>query len=179
MKKLRIYPLLCLLFLGASVMPVMAQQGRVKKETGRPAVGSSRGAASLNELANTVLQAIQTNNFNALNAFLLGEEELVILKKRGSEDMKALLETQKAENLRRNLQTGYEAIIQQGISKTINWSDISVTEVRTGKGSAKNQELRPATILLMDKQNQPLQLQVGIVKLRNRFYLFRQMELKA
>ncbi|WP_146903314.1 hypothetical protein [Adhaeribacter aerolatus] len=139
---------------------------------------SARGAASPDELAKTVLLAIQENNMSALNAFLLEDKEIVLLKSKGSEDMQAYLENTTAPDLQNNLRRNYQTLIEKGISQTINWSDYQVSEARLGKGSAKNAFLQPLTIILTDKQNQPLELLLETVKLNNRYYLFRQLELK-
>jgi len=139
----------------------------------------ARGAANPNELAQNILQAIQHNKFEELSSFLLADEELVLLKKRGSEDMKAFLENSSVDNIKSNLQTDYQKLIESGISNTINWSDLVVAETRLGKSAAKNAYLQPITVVLMDKQNRPMQLVIDTVKLNNRYFLFRQINLKA
>src|SRR5687767_2460573 len=52
----------------------------------------AKGAATPDELAQNVLQAIKENKTESLNAFLLGEAEFVQLKNKSSADMKAFLD---------------------------------------------------------------------------------------
>ena len=142
------------------------------------AVAAAKGAANPNELAHMLLQSIQTNKFENLNALLLDDAALTTLKKKGSEDIKALLENSSAEEIKSNLRTHYQEIIQQGISRTINWSEVEVSEARLGKGTAKNPMVQPVTIMLTDKENHPVQLLLETAKLNNRYFLFQRMELK-
>ena len=81
----------------------------------------ARGAATPDQLAKTVLLAIQENNTHALNAFLLEDKEIVLLKNKGSEDMQAFLENTTATDLQNNFRRNYQNLIEQGISQTINW----------------------------------------------------------
>lgn len=139
----------------------------------------ARGAATPSELAQSLIQAIQENDFTRLNTLLLAEKEIVLLKNKGSEDMKAFLENTSATDLKNTFQQKYQALISQALTQTINWSDFQVSEARLGKGTAKNPFLQPLTIFLTDKQNQPLELILETVMLNKRYFLFRQIELKT
>lgn len=137
------------------------------------------GAASVSEIANGLLQALQTNNFDQLTAFLPTDAELAQLKKRGSEDMKAVLENRTAEDLKTTLKTEYETLVQAAIDKTLNWQEATVTEVKQGKPAVKNKMLQPAGIIINTKQNQLVRIVFETVKINNRYYLFRQIRLAA
>lgn len=143
----------------------------------RAANAMARGAANPQELAQTVLQAIQQNNPAGLDAFLLEDAEYVQLKQKGSEDMKAFLESTPVADLKNTFRNGYDELIKKGISQTINWMELEVSEARLGKGTAKNTQLQPVTVILTDKQNQSLTLLLEIIKINKRYFLFRKIEL--
>jgi hypothetical protein len=142
-----------------------------------PASYVVRGAANPQELAQTVLQAIQDNKPDGLNEFLLGEAEFVQLKNKGSEDIKAFLENTTVLDLQNTFRSNYDELVQKGISQTINWSELNVSETRLGKGSVKDPRLQPVTITLTDKQNQPVTLLLETININKRYYLFRKIEL--
>ena len=138
----------------------------------------AKGAASPNELAQNVLQAIKENKTESLNAFLLGEAEFVQLKNKSSADMKAFLDNTTVTDLQNTFRTSYDNLIKDGISQTINWSEMEVSEARLGKAAPKTPFLLPVTVTLLDKQQRPLLLLLETVKLNNRYFLFRKIDLQ-
>lgn len=139
----------------------------------------TKGAANASELARMVLQAIQNNNFEDLNAFLPDDAAINLLKKKGSEDLKALLENTSADDLKNNIKIKFDDLVQQGVSRTINWSEMALAETKVGKGSAKNPMVQPVILTFTNKAKQPVQLTLETARLNNRFYLFQRMELKS
>ncbi|MGV3589315.1 MAG: hypothetical protein ACO1OF_20075 [Adhaeribacter sp.] len=179
MKKLWLSVILLLAILFQPGLPVITQAALLNNWDAPSKKVLARGAASPDELAKSVLQAIQENNVGGLNAFLLDDKEIVLLKNKGSEDMKAFLENITATDLQNNFRRNYQTLVEQGVSQTINWSEYTVSEARLGKGSAKNTFLQPLTVLLTNNQQQSVELLLETVKLNNRYYLFRQLELKS
>lgn len=178
MKKLWLTFILILVIFLQLGLPVISPAASFYNGYAPPETVAARGAATPDELANSVLLAIQENNVGELNAFLLSDEEIVLVKSQGSEDLKAYLESITATDLQNNFRRNYQNLIAQGLSQTIKWSDYSVSEARLGEGSAKNKFLQPLTVTLTDKQNRPLELALETIKLNNRYFLFRQIELK-
>jgi hypothetical protein len=170
------------LFLVSSLLLPPPVPAHVSGTPGRPLAPSgsvwARGAANPNELARTVLQAIQENNADGLNAFLLSDTEFTQLKSKGSADMKAFLQNTSVTDLQSTFRKNYDELIKTGISQTINWSELEVSEARLGKAAARTPYLLPVTIILSDKQHKPLTLILDTIKINNRYYLFRTIELQ-
>jgi hypothetical protein len=141
-------------------------------------VNLAKGAANPTELARLVVQAIQKNQFADLDAFLPDDEALTLLKNKGSEDMKALLQNSTAADIKTRFKTNYDKVIQQAIGRTLNWSELELAETKVGKGSAKNPMVQPITLTLTHKVKPPVQLLLETAKVNNRYYLFPRMELQ-
>lgn len=136
------------------------------------------GAANVTELSNAILLALQTADTGQLNGYLPTDAELKVLKKQGSEDMKAILENQTVTSLSNSFQSDVKKIIQEGVGKTLNWADMHLAETKTGKGTAKNLMLRPVEMVLQTKNNQLVSIVFETIHLHNRYYLFRGIQLK-
>ena len=141
-------------------------------------VKMAKGAANPTELARLVVQAIQKNQFEDLHAFLPDDEALTLLKNKGSEDLKALLQNSTAIDVKNRFKSQYEEVIQQGISRTINWSELELAETKVGKGSVKNPMVQPLTLTLAHQAKAPVQLMLETAKVNNRYYLFQRIELQ-
>lgn len=139
---------------------------------------AANGAANVTELATGLLQALQANNFDQITTYLPGEAELALIKRRSSADMKAVVQELSLADYRSNLKAEYQALVQQGISNTLNWTDMQVVEAQVGKGTRKNQLLQPVLAILQNKQNQQVQVAFEVIKLNRRYYLFQRMQLK-
>jgi len=137
------------------------------------------GATSLTEISNAILLSLQTNNVGQLSSYFPTDQEITVLRQQGSEDMKAVLENLAATDLKNSFETDLQNVIQEGVSKTLNWTDLTVADTKTGKGTRKNRLLLPVETVLQTKQNQPISLVYEVIKLKNRYYLFRGIQLKS
>jgi len=137
------------------------------------------GATSLTEISNAILLSLQTANAEQLTSYFLSDQEITFLRQLGSEDMNAVLENKSATDLQNSFETDLQNIVQEGIAKTLNWSALSVADTKTDKGSQENRLLFPVETILQTKQNQPVSLLYEVVKIKNRYYLFRGIQLKS
>lgn len=176
MKKLSILLLNYFILISCSGVPASAPNDL--PETNSELNTNAKGAANVTELATGLLQALQANNFEQINTYLPGEEELALLKRRSSQDMKAVLENLTADDYKNNLKAEYEKLVQQGVGKTLNWTDMHVMDALPGKGTRKNKMLQPVEAVFQNKQNQSVRVAFEAVKLNNRYYLFQRMQLK-
>lgn len=135
-----------------------------------------RGAANVNELANIIFTAIQSNDFDQLPLYIPTDTELGNLKKQTSEDVQALLENLTAEDISASLQESFETVIREGISKTLNLTELTLADVKAGKPDAKNKILIPVTATLTTRTNQPLPLKFEALKINGRYFLFQRMQ---
>jgi len=137
------------------------------------------GATSLAEIANAILLSLQTNNTGQLTSYYLTDKEITFLRQLGSEDMNAVLENKSATDLKNSFETDLQTVVQEGVAKTLNWSDLGVADTKTGKGSEESRLLFPVETVLQTKLNQPVSLLYEVVKIKNRYYLFRGIKLKS
>ena len=139
-------------------------------------ITAARGAANVNELATIIFTAIQNNDFDQLPLYIPTDSELNKLKNQTSEDVQAVMENLSAEDLTTSLQESFETVIREGISKTINMSELTLSDVKTGTPDAKNKMLIPVTATLTTRTNQPLPLKFEALKINNRYFLFQRMQ---
>jgi hypothetical protein len=122
---------------------------------------------------------LQANDFGLLTGYLPADTDLAPLKQKGSEDLRAVLETNNAAAMQNRFKTDFQTLIQQGISRALNWSDLSLAEARAGKPDPKNPMLLPVALRLQNKQNQFLTIRFEAIRLHDRYYLFRRVEMSA
>ena len=92
--------------------------------------------------------------------------------------MKAFLENTTVAELQNNFRRSYDDLVKNGISQTINWSEMEVSEARLGKAAPKTPFLLPVSITLSDKQHRPLVILLETIKINNRYFLFRKIEMQ-
>jgi hypothetical protein len=137
------------------------------------------GATSLTEISNALLLALQTNNTGQLSTYFPSDAELKMLQKIGSEDMRAVLEDKSAEDLQQSFATDLQKVIADGVTKTLNWTELLVSDTKASKTTTKNRMLLPVETRLQTKQNKAVALLYEVVKIKNRYFLFRGIQLKA
>ena len=137
------------------------------------------GATSLTEISNALLLALQSNNTGQLSTYFPTDLELKTLGQRGSEDMRAVLEDKSADDLKQSFEADLQKVIAEGVTKTLNWTELLVSDTKAGKATNKNRMLLPVETRLHTKQNQAVTLLYEVVKIKNRFFLFRGIQLKA
>lgn len=142
-------------------------------------IKAARGAATVTELANVVFAAVQGNNFEQLPLYVPTDADLSSLKKQGSEDLQAVLEEVTAATITARLQESFGTVVQEGIDKTLNLSELTLADVRTGKPSPKNKMLLPVTATLTTRANQSLRLRFEALKINGRYFLFQRLEWQA
>ncbi|PSR52120.1 hypothetical protein AHMF7605_00575 [Adhaeribacter arboris] len=140
-----------------------------------PNIPAERGTATVNELANVVFTAVQANDFEQLPLYVPTDTELATLKKQASEDMLAVLEGLTSEAITSSLKESFETVIREGISKTLNLTELTLADVRTGTNSAKNKAMIPVTATLSTRTNQSFPLRFEALKINGRYFLFQRM----
>jgi hypothetical protein len=137
---------------------------------------AARGTATVAELANVVFTAIQSNDFEQLPLYVPTDTELSSLQKKSSEDLQAVLQDLTAEEVTTTLREAFNTVIQEGIDKTLNLTELTLGDVRTGKPDSKNKILIPVTAILTTKANQALPLRFEALNINGRYFLFQRME---
>ncbi|RDC64063.1 hypothetical protein [Adhaeribacter pallidiroseus] len=140
---------------------------------------AARGTATVAELANVVFTAVQSNDFEQLPLYVPTDTELSNLKKKSSEDLQAVLQDLTAEEVTATLREAFNTVIQEGIDKTLNLTELTLGDVREGKASPKNKVLIPVTAILTTRADQVLPLQFEALKINGRYFLFQRLEWQA
>ncbi|MDQ3289853.1 MAG: hypothetical protein M3Q05_01040 [Bacteroidota bacterium] len=138
-------------------------------------IPAERGAATVNELANVVFTAVQANDFDQLPLYVPTDTELATLKKQSSEDMQAVLEGLTSEVITSSLKESFENVIREGISKTLNLTELTLSDVRAGTPNSKNKALIPVTAVLATRTDQSLPLRFEALQINGRYFLFQRM----
>jgi len=172
--------LLILLIFLFSVMPAGSAKALYFCSVAQPAytIDPATGASSLGEISNAIFTSLQTNKSDQLTSYFLTDKEINYLRQLGSEDMNAVLENKSATDLKNSFETDLQTVVQEGVAKTLNWSELNLAETKTGKGSEESRLLFPVETVLQSKLNQPVSLLYEVVKINNRYYLFRGIKLK-
>lgn len=144
--------------------------------TSSPALAAVRGAATVTELANVVFTAIQSNDFEQLPLYVPTDAELKTLKNKSSEDMQALLENLTTARLTAQLKESFNTVIQEGVAKTLNLSELTLADARAGQPDAKNKMLLPVTATLTTRANQAVPLRFEALQINGRYFLFQRLE---
>jgi hypothetical protein len=137
-----------------------------------------RGAAKVQELGQAVFSALQQNQFNNLHNYLPEENELKILKRRSSEDMRLVLEKTTRDSIRENLQRDFTVINEKATENTINWSEWQPTDTKATRRDRKNPLLFRTEMTLTHASGAESSVLFEAVRIRNRYFLFKQMILE-
>jgi hypothetical protein len=136
------------------------------------------GATKIQELGQALFNAVKQNQFKDLEQYMPTDAELKILKRRSSEDMRLVLEQTSKDSIRRNLQSDFNTIIQQGTTNVFNWNDWQVTDTKLSRRDRKNPLLFRAELKLANASGSENALLFEAVRIKGRFYLFKQMVLQ-
>ena len=138
-----------------------------------------KGAPKVQELSQAIYNAIRQNQFDNINPYIPGDTELKILKRRSSEDMRLILERTTPDSLRNNLQRDLSTIIEQSTSRMLNWTEWQLADTRLSRRDKKNPLLYRAEMHLTNAAGAESIILFEAVRIRGRFYLFKQMVLQT
>jgi hypothetical protein len=141
----------------------------------RAAIRRGHGAAKPQELAQAVYGAFQQNRFENVQQYLPDEVELRILKRRSSEDMRALLQVLTPDSIKQSLQREFNHISEQSTANAFNWQDWQLADTRLSQRDAKNRMLYSVEISIADAAGNTKYLVFEAIKIKTRYFLFRQI----
>lgn len=136
------------------------------------------GAASVQELSQSVFNALKENQFGNLQNYLPDEVELRVLRRRSSVDMRALLDQTSPDSLKQSLQSNFNAIIAQTTANTFNWHNWQPADIKATQADKKNRALYRVQVNLADLAGNQSVLLFEAIQIRNRYFLFKQMVFK-
>ena len=137
------------------------------------------GAASLQELGQSVFNALKENQFTTLNTYLPDEVELRILKRRSSPDMRALLEKTTPDRVKQSLQANFSNITTQTTGNAFNWNNYQLSNTKATQIDKKNRALFRVQVTIANMAGQEQQLYFEALHIRNQYFLFKQLLFQA
>src|SRR5687767_944772 len=96
------------------------------------------GAATVQELGQSVFNALRENQFGTLSNYLPDDVELRVLRRRSSVDMKALLDQTSPDSIKQSLQANFNQITTQTTGNAFNWNNYQVSDTKASQIDKKN-----------------------------------------
>jgi len=141
----------------------------------RAAIRRGHGATKPQELAQAVFSAFQQNRFENMQQYLPDEVELRILKRRSSEDMRALLQVLTPDSIKQNLQREFNNISEQSTASAFNWQDWQLADTKLSQRDTKNRMLYSVEVAIADAAGNTKYVVFEAIKIKTRYFLFRQI----
>jgi hypothetical protein len=142
------------------------------------AVSAALGTTTIEELSMALFSAIRAADIDAVDRYLLSENELATLKERSSPELKALLMDLEAGQIRGQFKQEYAQMISKSVNRRINWAEMTLTETMARKETNQDQTLFPVEMKLRNRANEQFKVIFDAVKLDGRYFLFRRLALQ-
>lgn len=159
--------LLLLFFLFLLVLPASAQTHR-----------RGHGAANVQELGQSVFNALKDNQFSTLSNYLPDEVELRILRRRSSADMRAVLDQTSPDSVKQIFQRNFNQIAQQTTGNAFNWQNWELSDTKASQIDKKNPLLYRVTLTMANPAGAQQTLLFEALQIRRRFYLFNKIAMQ-
>jgi len=154
------------------------KQGLSDTIVGNEAV-RERGAEDVYVLARTVFSSLKMNDFDMLLNYIPDDGDIALLKQQSSERDRYIFESMTGEELRENTRLNLEKVIQQGMERGMNWSDVEIQESRISMCKVGDTRRCEAVMTLQDLKGKGLAISFDMIKLNNRWFLFQGMRVKS
>lgn len=170
---------LILFLLSVMCMANLPDAAAQAKKKPRPETSTNkRGLAQPQDLAQTLLSALQGNNFEMLLPFFPNEEELKELQKKSNKTTKAMLEILEPEELPTTFKTDFVRVMEQSLNDTLNWSTAILNEISPARVVPATPEVQPVDLIVTDSRQNMYTVRFETLKHDNRYYFFRHVNFK-
>lgn len=160
MKNLLCFFALLLLF----VIPASAQTHR-----------RGHGAATAQELGQSVFNALKENRFEMLNNYMPDDVEMRVLRRRSSADMRAVLDQLSPDSVRQIFQRNFNQITQQTTANAFNWQNWQLSDTKPQQIDKKNPALYRVSLTIANLQGAQQTILFEALQIRRRFFLFNKI----
>lgn len=150
--------------------------GYAQKQTEQPRKG--HGASTDQEIGQAVFNALQQNQFSTLDNYLPDEAELRTLKRKSSEDMRQLMLHTTPDSIRYNLQRQFSIMMDQASEAMLNWNGVNVSGIKATRRDTKNPFLYQVQLTIANPAGSEKQILFEAIRIRSRYFLFKQMGFK-
>jgi hypothetical protein len=131
-----------------------------------------RGAKSRAELSEIFFNSIRQNDFSMLRNYIPEQTEMEYFRKSCSIQQKPLCESIDDEELKSNTEVNFKKLVQKGIEKEINWSQIELME-KNSIDDPKN-SLRSKMILnVQDMKGRSMKISFDVIRIKDKYFIFQ------
>ena len=142
----------------------------VHADEDEPAI--KRGAKSRTELSEAFLNSIKENDFSMLRNYIPEESEMESFRKSCSIRQKPLCEAVDGEEVKSNTETNYKKLVQKGIDKEINWSQIELTDKKIIEDPENS--LRSKILLsVQDMKGTAVNISFDVLRIKDKYFIFQ------
>jgi hypothetical protein len=178
-KGLLIWLFLPLMFLDFQV-PATKKTEKFKhvKVKVKPGKATARGAEDVYVLARTVYNSIKMSDFDMLLTYIPNDNEIQFLKDHSTEKDKYLFEEMTSADLRANTRLNFDQVVNEGMEKGINWSDVEIQESKIQMCRVGDQHMCEAVMSLQDRKGKNIRISFDMIKIQERWFLFQGVRIK-
>lgn len=134
---------------------------------------NERGAKTRGDLTEVLITALKLNDFEFLENFIPDEHEVDYLKRTCTQKEISKYEGLDHIMLDRNTKINFDKLIQNGIDKNLNWSQISIIESsETSMDDVRNYKV---FLILQDMTGKTFNMSFDVIKIKNKWFFFQGM----
>jgi hypothetical protein len=131
-----------------------------------------RGAESVAELSEVFFNSVKENDFSMLGNYIPEQTEMEYFRKSCSIQQKPLCESIDEEELKSNTEANYKKLVQKGIDKEINWSQIELTDKKIIPDPKNN--LRSKVLLsVQDMKGKTIKMSFDMIRIKDKYFIFQ------
>ena len=131
-----------------------------------------RGARSSAELSEAFFNSIRQNDFSMLRNYIPEQTEMEYFRKSCNIIQKPLCESIDGEELKLNTEANYKKLVQKGIEKEINWSQIELIDRKIIE-DPKN-SLRSKVLLgVQDMKGKTMNMSFDVIQIKDKYFIFQ------
>jgi hypothetical protein len=155
-----------------TLLAIMVNFSFVLVKAGEDEPALKRGAKSSAELSETFFNSIRQNDFSMLRNYIPEQTEMEFFRKSCSIQQKPLCESIDGEELKSNTESNYKKLVQKGIDKEINWSQVELID-RNIIEDPKN-SLRSKVILnVQDLKGNSIKFSFDVIQIKDKYFIFQ------
>ncbi|MFL5730970.1 MAG: hypothetical protein ACJ75J_15890 [Cytophagaceae bacterium] len=142
----------------------------VKADEDEPAL--KRGAKSSAELSEIFINSVRQNDFSMLRNYIPEQTEMEYFRKSCSIQQKPLCESIDDEELKSNTESNYRKLVQRGIDKELNWSQIELIDKKTISDPKNN--LRSRVVMnVQDMKGKSMKMSFDVIQIKDKYFIFQ------
>jgi hypothetical protein len=131
-----------------------------------------RGARNSAELSEAVFNSLKQNDFSILKNYIPEQAEMEYFRKSCSLRQKPMCEAINGEELKSNTEANYKKLVQKGIDKEINWSQIELIDKKNITDPANNLRSK-VSLSVQDMKGRIINMSFDQIRIKDKYFLFQ------